>query len=77
MDRAWLVTGASSGFSRAISEAELAAGDVVVGAARRTEAPQDLGRTAQERGGAHPGDSSPAISRPSQGQPRSPTGVPH
>ncbi|MEV8046881.1 oxidoreductase [Streptomyces griseoluteus] len=42
MDRVWLVTGASSGFGRAISEAALAAGDVVVGAARRTEALQDL-----------------------------------
>ncbi|MGV9252213.1 SDR family NAD(P)-dependent oxidoreductase [Streptomyces sp. NPDC003697] len=42
MDRVWLVTGASSGFGRAISEAALAAGDVVVGAARRTEALEDL-----------------------------------
>lgn len=42
MGRVWLVTGASSGFGRASSEAALAAGDVVVGAARPTEAPQGL-----------------------------------
>ncbi len=38
--RVWLVTGASSGFGRAITEAAVAAGDVVVAAARR--APHDL-----------------------------------
>ena len=38
--RVWLVTGASSGFGRAITEAAVAAGDVVVAAARR--APADL-----------------------------------
>lgn len=42
MDRVWLITGASSGFGRAIAEAALAAGDVVVGAARRPEALDDL-----------------------------------
>jgi NAD(P)-dependent dehydrogenase (short-subunit alcohol dehydrogenase family) len=42
MNKVWLVTGASSGFGRAIVEAALAAGDVVVGAARRTEALDDL-----------------------------------
>jgi NAD(P)-dependent dehydrogenase (short-subunit alcohol dehydrogenase family) len=42
MNKVWLVTGASSGFGRAIVEAALAAGDVVVGAARRTEALYDL-----------------------------------
>ncbi|MFF4251539.1 oxidoreductase [Streptomyces sp. NPDC001663] len=42
MNRVWLVTGASSGFGRAIAEAALAAGDVVVGAARRPEALDDL-----------------------------------
>ena len=48
MTRVWLITGASSGFGRAIAEAALAAGDTVVGAARRTEALDDLVR-------AHPG----------------------
>ncbi|MER6348557.1 SDR family NAD(P)-dependent oxidoreductase [Streptomyces sp. NPDC001595] len=42
MSKVWLITGASSGFGRAITEAALAAGDVVVGAARRTEALDDL-----------------------------------
>src|SRR4051812_32094903 len=36
--RVWLVTGASSGFGRAITEAAVAAGDTVVAAARRAEA---------------------------------------
>ncbi|HUJ34492.1 MAG TPA: oxidoreductase [Solirubrobacteraceae bacterium] len=36
-DRVWLITGASSGFGRALAEAALAAGDTVVGAARRVE----------------------------------------
>jgi len=31
----WLVTGASSGFARAITEAAVAAGDVVVAAAQK------------------------------------------
>src|SRR3954471_22333124 len=44
MNKVWLVTGASSGFGRAITEAAVAAGDVVVGAARRPEAPGDLVR---------------------------------
>jgi NAD(P)-dependent dehydrogenase (short-subunit alcohol dehydrogenase family) len=42
MSKVWLITGASSGFGRAITEAALAAGDVVVGAARRPEALDDL-----------------------------------
>ncbi|MFE5757241.1 oxidoreductase [Streptomyces massasporeus] len=42
MNKVWLITGASSGFGRAIAEAALAAGDVVVGAARRPEALADL-----------------------------------
>jgi NAD(P)-dependent dehydrogenase (short-subunit alcohol dehydrogenase family) len=42
MSKVWLVTGASSGLGRAITEAALAAGDVVVGAARRPEALNDL-----------------------------------
>ncbi|MFG2357703.1 oxidoreductase [Streptomyces sp. NPDC048521] len=42
MNKVWLVTGASSGFGRAITEAAVAAGDVVIGAARRPEALHDL-----------------------------------
>ncbi|MBO1414958.1 oxidoreductase [Streptomyces sp. FH025] len=40
--KVWLVTGASSGFGRAIAEAAIAAGDTVIGTARRTEALADL-----------------------------------
>jgi NAD(P)-dependent dehydrogenase (short-subunit alcohol dehydrogenase family) len=47
--RVWLITGASSGFGRAIAEAALAAGDIVVGAARRTDALADLVAAAPER----------------------------
>ncbi|KUM88691.1 MULTISPECIES: oxidoreductase [Streptomyces] len=42
MNKVWLITGASSGFGRAIAEAALADGDVVVGAARRPEALDEL-----------------------------------
>ncbi|MET9729831.1 SDR family NAD(P)-dependent oxidoreductase [Streptomyces sp. NPDC006458] len=42
MSKVWFVTGASSGFGRAVTEAALAAGDVVVGAARRTGGLDDL-----------------------------------
>jgi NAD(P)-dependent dehydrogenase (short-subunit alcohol dehydrogenase family) len=45
--RVWLITGANSGFGRAIAEAALAAGDTVVAAARRPETLDDLV-------GAHP-----------------------
>ena len=38
----WFITGASSGFGRALTEAALASGDTVVGAARRTEALSSL-----------------------------------
>ncbi|MGW7421280.1 oxidoreductase [Streptomyces sp. NPDC054813] len=48
MTRIWLITGASSGFGRALAEAALAAGDTVVGAARRPGALDDLAA-------AHPG----------------------
>lgn len=40
--RVWLVTGASSGFGRAVTEAAVAAGDVVVATARHPEALDDL-----------------------------------
>ncbi|WP_327186894.1 oxidoreductase [Streptomyces sp. NBC_01334] len=36
--KVWLVTGASSGFGRAIAQAAVAAGDTVIGTARRIEA---------------------------------------
>ncbi|MEV7603777.1 oxidoreductase [Kitasatospora sp. NPDC089797] len=46
--RVWLITGANSGFGRAIADAALAAGDTVVAAARRPE-------TLAEAAAAHPG----------------------
>jgi NAD(P)-dependent dehydrogenase (short-subunit alcohol dehydrogenase family) len=49
MNKVWLITGASSGFGRAIAEAALAAGDVVVGAARRPEALADLAAAHPDR----------------------------
>jgi len=50
--RVWLVTGASSGFGRAIARAALSRGDTVVGTARRAERLDDLIREAPE-GKAH------------------------
>lgn len=41
-NKVWLVTGASSGFGRAIAEAAVEAGDTVIGTARRTDALADL-----------------------------------
>jgi NAD(P)-dependent dehydrogenase (short-subunit alcohol dehydrogenase family) len=41
-ERVWLITGATSGFGRAIAEAALAAGDIVVGAARTPGRLDDL-----------------------------------
>ncbi len=48
MTRVWLITGANSGFGRAISERAIAAGDIVVATARRVTALDDLAA-------AHPG----------------------
>ncbi len=42
MSKVWLITGANSGFGRAFTEAAVAAGDVVVAAARRAGALDDL-----------------------------------
>jgi len=42
MNKVWLVTGANSGFGRAITEAAVAAGDVVVAAARRVATLDDV-----------------------------------
>ena len=47
--RVWLITGASSGFGRAIAEAALGAGDIVVAAARRPEAMAELVESAPDR----------------------------
>jgi NAD(P)-dependent dehydrogenase (short-subunit alcohol dehydrogenase family) len=47
--RVWLITGASSGFGHAIAKAALAAGDTVVGAARRPAALADLEASAPGR----------------------------
>jgi NAD(P)-dependent dehydrogenase (short-subunit alcohol dehydrogenase family) len=42
VNKVWLITGANSGFGRAFAEAAVAAGDVVVAAARRPETVVDL-----------------------------------
>ncbi|MFF4384947.1 oxidoreductase [Kitasatospora sp. NPDC001547] len=47
--RVWLVTGANSGFGRAIAEAALAAGDTVVAAARRPGTLADLAAAHPDR----------------------------
>jgi len=47
--RVWLITGASSGFGRAIAEAALVAGDIVVATARRADALADLVASAPDR----------------------------
>src|SRR5437868_5626502 len=40
--RTWIITGASRGFGRALAEAALAAGDLVVAAVRRPESMAEL-----------------------------------
>ena len=50
--RVWLITGASSGFGRAIAEAALAAGDTVVAGVRRPKAVAELIETAPDRASA-------------------------
>lgn len=47
--RVWLVTGASSGFGRAITAAAIAAGDTVVAAVRRPDSIADLVAAAPEQ----------------------------
>ncbi|MFB6617840.1 oxidoreductase [Streptomyces sp. NPDC056367] len=47
--RVWLITGASSGFGRTLTEAALAAGDTVVAAARRTQPLEALAAGHPER----------------------------
>ena len=54
MARVWLVTGANSGFGRALTEAAAAAGDTVVAAARRAGSVDDLVA-------AHPGQVEAAV----------------
>jgi NAD(P)-dependent dehydrogenase (short-subunit alcohol dehydrogenase family) len=48
-NRVWLITGANSGFGRAIAEEALAAGDTVVAAARRPDTLADLVAAAPDR----------------------------
>jgi NAD(P)-dependent dehydrogenase (short-subunit alcohol dehydrogenase family) len=47
--RVWFITGASSGFGRAIATAALASGDAVVAAARRLDALDELVSSAPDR----------------------------
>lgn len=42
MTKNWIITGASSGFGRALTELSLAAGDTVVAAMRRPDRIDDL-----------------------------------
>lgn len=48
-DRVWFITGASSGFGRALAEAVIARGERVVAAARRREALAELAAGAPDR----------------------------
>ncbi|MFD1497078.1 SDR family NAD(P)-dependent oxidoreductase, partial [Streptosporangium lutulentum] len=42
MNKVWLITGAGSGFGQAITQAAVAAGDVVIATARRVATLNDL-----------------------------------
>ena len=68
--RVWLITGASSGFGRALAEAALAAGDTVVAAARRTAPLEDLVARHPDRAVARSRWTSPTSTSP---RPRSRT----
>jgi NAD(P)-dependent dehydrogenase (short-subunit alcohol dehydrogenase family) len=59
--RVWLITGASSGFGRAIAEAALSNGDAVIATARRTDALSELAD--QERAHVIPLDVTDAAQR--------------
>jgi NAD(P)-dependent dehydrogenase (short-subunit alcohol dehydrogenase family) len=48
-DRIWFITGASSGFGKALAEAVLGRGDIVVVAARRREALESLAAAEESR----------------------------
>jgi len=48
-DRVWLITGASSGFGRALAQQAIAAGDIVVGAARDTRRLEELKGASPQR----------------------------
>ncbi|NYE71117.1 oxidoreductase [Microlunatus parietis] len=63
--RVWLITGATSGFGRALTEAAIAAGDIVIGAARSPERLDDLVAAHQDQLEAVELDvtDAPAISR--------------
>jgi NAD(P)-dependent dehydrogenase (short-subunit alcohol dehydrogenase family) len=54
--RVWFITGASSGFGKALATAALEHGDLVAATGRRTQALADVLRVAPERGAALPLD---------------------
>lgn len=54
MNRVWLITGANSGFGRAVTVAAVAAGDIAVATARRVTSLDDLAA-------AHPAKAAAAI----------------
>jgi NAD(P)-dependent dehydrogenase (short-subunit alcohol dehydrogenase family) len=56
MNRVWLITGANSGFGRAITEAAVAAGDIVAATARNVSALGDLAEAHPDQVEARPLD---------------------